>query len=244
MEENLNMNKIPKLKLLKLNSLLDDKNIRYKNINKTERNYPRLKPKLTFHNNQFLSLNTQRNVFSKFQINNQKPNYETIKRKTIKSYKHFSTTKKRNNYNINTINNNGGYNNYLKLKLNRAYINMNRLLMEENIKRLSLPKFRKTKVQKFMKKEKSNFSNDKKIFEVEFEDDADKKLTIEKKHKARISLFEKEKIKSREKFIFSLKKNFKELDSCEKKFDTVINKTLKLLSFYGTSLSNLKTEEQ
>ena len=46
----------------------------------------------------------------------------------------------------------------------------------------------------------------------------------------------------RTKFKVSLKKHFRKLDSCEKKFDLVIEKTMKLLSDYKDSLSYLKKE--
>ena len=247
MDENTIANKIPKLKLLKLNSLLNEENIQYKNIPKTERFYTPSKPKLSPYNSPPLSLRTQNNFHLTIKNNNQKKNYETIKSKNIKSCSHFPNIrkgfkKKLNNYNISLKDNIKGYNSYLKSKTNREYMKINRLLMEERLKRLSLPKFPKAKMKILMKKGKSKFSNDNNILEIEFDDDT-KKLNIENKHKAKNSLFEKEKMKCREKFLYSLKKNFRELDCCEKKFDIVIKKTLRLLSYYGNSLSNLKTEE-
>ena len=76
------------------------------------------------------------------------------------------------------------------------------------------------------------------------DDDKNKKLNIEKKHKNKNYLFEKEKMKCREKYKLSLKNNFKELENCEKKFDIVIDKTLKLFTDYKFSLSNLKSNEK
>ena len=49
-------------------------------------------------------------------------------------------------------------------------------------------------------------------------------------------------MRSRAKFKASLKKHFRKLDSYEKKFDTVIEKTMKLLSDYKESLSYIKKE--
>ena len=118
---------------------------------------------------------------------------------------------------------------------------LNRQLFEQTIKRLSLPKYVKSKRGKTIRKEKSNNSNDNNnILDIDLNDVINAKLKIEKKHKDKKSLFEKEKMKCREKYKILLKNNFKELDNCEKKFDIVIDKTLKLLSEYKMSLSYLK----
>ena len=143
---------------------------------------------------------------------------------------------KKNNK-INPIDSMEGYNNYLKMKTNKEFMRINRLLMEETLKRLAIPKFKKSK-RKDVRKGKSSSKND--LLEEE-----KKKITIDDKKKravSRKSLFEKEKTRTREKFNFELKLKFKELDSCEKKFDIVINNTLKLLSEYKNSLTYLKKE--
>ena len=86
--------------------------------------------------------------------------------------------------------------------------------------------------------EKSKYLSNKDLLDDDFLNG--RKRTGKKKE---LSLFEKEKIKTREKFNFLLKNKFKQLDTCEKKFDLVIDKTLKLLNDYKISLQYLKKEE-
>ena len=234
------MKQPPKLKLFKLKYLLlQDENLKQKNNNKTERLYPKLKLI------QYASLSQNNNNNNK--ITNSKKSLENVKKKnnrrpSILPYiaKENKNKKKLNNYNLFD-----GYNSYLKVKTNKAYMKMNRLLMEQTLKRLSLPKYRRTKRGEIIIKEKSKISNDNEFLEMEIDDDdKNKKLNIEKKHKNKNYLFEKEKMKCREKYKLSLKNNFKELENCEKKFDIVIDKTLKLFTDYKFSLSNLKSNEK
>ena len=243
----------PKLKLFKLKSLLlPDNKLKYKkNNNKTERLYPKYKLKKGYTS---LSLKSHNNFHNNNNIkNNSKKSLENSKKKlnkknTILPYITKENQKKSKKYLINSINSIEGYNNYLKEKTNKAYLKMSRLLMEENLKRLSLPKYKKTKEQ-FIIKEKSKYLNENDISQVELYDEQDEhnghneKLKIEKKHKNKKSLFEKEQIKRIEKFKLSLKNNFRELENCEKKFDIVIDKTLKLFTDYKFTLSNLSNNE-
>ena len=233
---------IPKLKLLKLDSLLNEENLQQNNFIKTERLFAKIKSKLTLLRYPTISINTQSN----FSRNSIYQKLENSKKKKFRRYSQLpyliSENKKKQKYfNITPINAIEGYNNYLKEKTNRAYMKLNRQLFEQTIKRLSLPKYVKSKRGKTIRKEKSNNSNDNNnILDIDLNDVINAKLKIEKKHKDKKSLFEKEKMKCREKYKILLKNNFKELDNCEKKFDIVIDKTLKLLSEYKMSLSYLK----
>ena len=263
-EEIINQQKIPKLKFLKLNSLLTSENQVQKTFMKTERLRQKYNSRLSIIRYPTQPINTQTKNFIN---NNNKKHKENYKRIIKKRYNNIPSSlpfpllpsvnkKKKNKINTNSNNNNictlksiEGYNNYLKEKTNKEYMKINRMLMEQTLYRLSLPKFKRAKRGETTKKEKiQNFDiNDNGKFEDYFNADADmeeknEKLKIEKRHKNKIknSLYEKERIKCREKFIFLLKSNFKELDKCEKKFDKVIDKTLKLLSDYKISLSYLK----
>ena len=232
-------NQIPKLKSLKLDSLLFEENLQQQNFIKTERFFPKIKSKLTLFRYPTILMNTQSN----FNRNNINQKSEYAKQKKIRRYSHLpyiisDNKKKKKYFNITPINGIEGYNNYLKEKTNKAYMKLNRQLFEQTIKRLALPKYEKSKRGKTIRKEKSNNSNN--ILEIDLNDEINEKLKIEKKHKDKKSLFEKEKMKCRENYKILLKNNFKELDNCEKKFDIVIDKTLKLLSEYKMSLSYLK----
>ena len=234
---------IPKLKLLKLDSLLIDENSQQKNFNKTERLFPNLKTKLNLIRYPTISINTQSNLSK----NNTNQKSQNSKIKKIRRYSHLpflinENKKKQKYFNIIPINAIKGYNNYLKEKTNRVYMRLSRQLFEQTIKRLALPKYEKSKRGKTIRKEKPINTNNN-ILEIDLNDEINTKQKIEKKHKYEKSLFEKEKIKCREKFKILLKNNFKKLDNCEKKFDIVIDKTLKLLSEYKMSLSYLKNDE-
>ncbi len=246
-------NQIPKLKLLKLNSLLISENQTQRNFMKTERLFPKFSHKFTLLRYPTQLIKSPNN-FSKTNSIKLKENY---KKKISKRYSHLNfalpfvsnETKKQKNFygknNIYTLNSNEGFNNYLKEKTNKLYMKMNRMLMEENLNRLSMPKFKRAKRGETIKREKSKYLED---YEDQIEvdwDDKERKLKIEKKHKNKMrkSLFEKEKIRCREKFKFMLKNNFKELDNCEKKFDKIIEKTFKLLSEYKKSLTYLKNTD-
>ena len=264
-DEIINQQKIPKLKFLKLNSLITSENLAQKNFMKTERLRQKYNTRLSIVCYPTQPKNNQTKNF--INNNNNKKHKENYKRIIRKRYSNIHSSlpfpllpnankKKKNKINTNNNSNNictlksmEGYNNYLKEKTNKEYMKINRMLMEQTLYRLSLPKFKRAKRGETTKKEKTqNFdNNDNGKFEDYFDSDVDmeekdEKLKIEKRHKNKIknSLYEKERIKCREKFTLLLKNNFKELDECEKKFDKVIDKTLKLLSDYKISLSYLK----
>ena len=256
MEEN--FNRQSKLRLLKLNKLLSDEYQKYQNNNKTERNFPKSHHKLNVINYQNSLLHTQNNFYiSKIANNNNNHSnkLDSVKRKHKNSVQYNlpyilkDKNKKKSNFNSgNRINTITGYNNYLKIKSNKAYMRMNRILMEQTLKRLAMPKFKKSKRGDRIWKEKSKSFSNEIIFDDDYYEEQKKKekskekAKIVKKSKKYENLFEKEKMKSRARFKVLLKKNFRELDSCEKKFDIVIDKTMKLLSDYKNSLSYLKKE--
>ena len=134
-----------------------------------------------------------------------------------------------------------GYTNYLKLKTNKIYERMKRLLFEEKIKRLSLPKYRKNitfeKTKKNKNKGKYNSTENDEVYRLN-------QNYRYKKHSYGNHLFEKEKIKLRQRFNDILRVNFKELDSCEIKFNSVIDKTLRLLSEYQDFLADLEKDDE
>ena len=264
MEEKISLQNIPKLKLLKLNSLLTSENDKQKIFMKTERLQPKYNSRISIIRNPTQPINTDsKKIIHKSSNQKLKENYKK-KFKTIYSNTplllpllSIENKKKKNNFNNNnnsnsknicSLNSIEGYNSYLKEKTNKEYMKINRMLMEQTLYRLSLPKFRRAKRQTFKKeKTKASDNNDNRYFEDYFDVDMgekDEKLKIEKRHKNKInkSLYEKERIKCREKFTLLMKNNFKKLEACEKKFDKVIDKTLKLLSDYKMSLSYLKNE--
>ena len=248
-------NKPSKLRILKLSKLLTDESVKIKH--KTERNHERFNHKIyninninTFGNTQkYFHFTTNRtNVYNNTIYNNNR--LDIIKKKPNKSNLNLpfilNAKKKKNKYNSGNKNTSiSGYNNYLKIKSNKVYMRMNRLLMEETLKRLSMPKFRRAKRGERIFKEKSKSFGNEILFEDDFYDEQkDKRKKNIKNSKTNKNLFEKEKIKLKTQFTYLLKKNFRKLDSCEKKFDFVIEKTMKILSDYGISLSYLKKEEQ
>ncbi len=252
MAENFRRN--TKLKLLKLSQLLSDDYLKTKLDNKTERTHLKSHQKTNY----IIYPNSYMNTQSNFHINISKiaPNNsisrknESAKKKPRNSsqcnlpYLFKEKNKKKKNYNI--IGSIGGYNDYLKIKSNKAYMRMSRILMEQTLKRLSIPKYIRSKRKDRIWKEKSKSSSNEILFDDDYyetqkekEKEKEKKVKKSKKYK---NLFEKEKMKSRARFKVLLKKNFRELESCEKKFDIVIEKTMKLLSDYKDSLSYLKKE--
>ncbi len=240
---------------MKLNKLLTDKYLKTKNNNKTELIFQKSLQKMNYFNYQNSIINTQNNFHTSIsKNNNNKSNnkLDSAKKKPRKSvqfnlpYVFTEENKKKKKYNSgNRINTISGYNNYLKIKSNEAYRRMNRILMEQTIKRLSMPKFMKSKRRDRIWKEKSKSNNNNEIifdddyYEAQKEKEKAKNVKESKKY---YNLFEKEKMRSRAKFKASLKKHFRKLDSYEKKFDTVIEKTMKLLSDYKESLSYIKKE--
>lgn len=242
-ENDENSKKIHKLKVVKLKALLYNDNFKIKNVNKSHKFFPKFKMKFPYSNspNPFLYThnNFHKNLFKcnsiRYYENTKKVNKPTTA--NLPTISNDNKSKKKNN-NYNTINIIEGYSNYLKEKSNKAYMRMNRMLLEETLKRLAIPKFQKTKRRDKTNSEKSKYLSNKDLLDDDFLNG--RKRAGKKKE---LSLFEKEKIRTREKFNFLLKNKFKQLDTCEKKFDTVIDKTLKLLNDYKISLSYLKKDE-
>ena len=168
-----------KLKLMKLNRLLTDKYLKTKNNNKTELIFQKSLQKMNYFNYQNSIINTQNNFhisISKNSNNNNKTiKLDLAKKKPRKSvqfnlpYVFTEKNKNKKNYHSgNRINTISGYNNYLKIKSNEAFRRMNRILMEQTIKRLSMPKFMKSKRRDRIWKEKSKSNNNNEII---FDDD-------------------------------------------------------------------------
>lgn len=242
-ENDKNNKNIHKLKVVKLKALLYNDNSKVKNTNKSLKFIPKYKIKISYSNSPNPLLYTHNNFHKNLFKCNSIRYYENSKKANKPSTANLPSIPndnkfKKKNYNYNTINIIEGYNNYLKEKSNKAYKRMNRMLLEETLKRLAIPKFQKTKRRDKTSSEKSKYLSNKDLLDDDFLNG--RKRTGKKKE---LSLFEKEKIKTREKFNFLLKNKFKQLDTCEKKFDIVIDKTLKLLNDYKISLQYLKKEE-
>ena len=121
------------------------------------------------------------------------------------------------------------------------YKRMKRLLFEEKIKKLSLPKY-----NKIIKFENSRTYKNKITNYNLTENDQFYQINTNYKYKKHLHdnlLFQKEKIKARKRFNTILQYNFKKLDSCERKFTNAIDKTMKLLSEYQHTLGILKTND-
>jgi len=147
--------------------------------------------------------------------------------------------KGRNKISIDLI---GGYTSYLKEKKNKIYRKMKHLLFEQKLKRLSLPKYRH--LINFENKKTSNSISARYNFQNNKDDYYQLNQNCKYKiHLNDMQLIEKEKIKERKKYNEILLKNFKKLDSCETKFNSAINKTLRLLSEYQHSLGYLKNQK-
>ena len=230
-----------KLKPIKISELL------LKNRLKTDINIYNIKSERSNNKtrNKFINLgyknpflNTINNT-SLYQNNNQIINlkYKSLVRKNnfpqmnqIINNKNVKTQNKRNSICLND-----GYTNYLKGKINKTYLKMKRLLFEERIKKLSLPKYRLI-INKDYIKEYKNKEDQYNSKENEFQNN---------KYKKRLNnnrLLEREKIKSRKRYNKILQINFKKLNLCETKFNSVIDKTMKHFSEYQHSLGYLKSE--
>ena len=117
----------------------------------------------------------------------------------------------------------------IKSKATNAVYKMNKFLMKKNIDHLSLPK---SPIDNFKNNKNKYYSynifNDKRIPNM-------KKMNFvlcnnnkypKKKERKFLSLFEKEKVRQRERYQRILKEKFVELETCEKKFNFVIENTL------------------
>lgn len=136
-----------------------------------------------------------------------------------------------------------GFNSYLKIRANKEMLRKNKKLLEETLRRLSLPKFKKTVLyNKIAKNEKDDDNDNNNFFEMLDFDIPQEQLKgiiednnyIKGKNnfncKKKKSLFEKAKEKDKVNEIKTLHRKYKELEICEKKFDVVIGKTLEMLN--------------
>ena len=245
MDESNNSKKL-KLKKIRLEAILINNKFRVESNNiKTERPNTNTKNKLYSLNNKNHYLNTlnttclhknNKSIINlKYKTPHRKNNLPEIN-KTIYTKKDI---KKRNKISIDL---NGGYTSYLKEKKNKIYRKMKHLLFEQKLKRLSLPKYRH--IINFENKKASNSISTRYNYQNKKDDYYQLNENCKyKKHLNDMQLIEKEKIKERKRYNEILLINFKKLDSCETKFNSAINKTLKLLSDYQHSLGYLKNEK-
>ena len=235
-----------KLKPIKLKDLLFKNNLRIEGNNiKTERPNKNSRNRLYSLNDKkhilntlnstYLSKNNKTIINLKYKSPSRKSNIPNINK--ITSIKKENKAKQRNSMDINE-----GYTNYLKEKTNKIYRRMKYLLFQEKIKRLSLPKYRQIinnenkKAYNYIST-RYNYSNKKDDY---YQLNQNYKY---KKHLKDNHLFEKEKIKERKRFNAILQLNIKKLDTFENKFNSAIDKTMKLFSDYQHSLGYLKTEK-
>ena len=234
-----------KLKPIKLRDLVFKNKVKATiNYIKTERiniksrnklyNFKMKNPFLNTLNTTYLSKHNKTIENLKYKSPNKKSNLQGLTKITIKK----KESKKRE---INSKVLNEGYINYLKIKTSKMYKRMKRLLFEEKIKKLSLPKY-----NKIIKFENSRTYKNKITNYNLTENDQFYQINTNYKYKKHLHdnlLFQKEKIKARKRFNTILQYNFKKLDSCERKFTNAIDKTMKLLSEYQHTLGILKTND-
>ncbi len=244
-DESYNSKKL-KLKKIRLEAILINNKFRAESNNiKTERPNINSRNRLYSLNNKNQYLNTLNTTClqkkNKTIINLK---YKTPFRKSnLPELKQITYNKKEikgsNKISIDLI---GGYTSYLKEKKNKIYRKMKYLLFEQKLKRLSLPKYRH--IINFQNKKTSNAKSARYNYQNTKDDYYQLNQNCKyKKHLNDVQLIEKEKIKERKKYNEILLKNFKKLDSCETKFNSAINKTLRLLSEYQHSLGYLKNKK-
>ena len=133
-----------------------------------------------------------------------------------------------------------GFTNYFKKNANKKYQKMKYLLFKERIKRLSLPKYRH--INDFENDKAYNNMSSKNNY-TDKNDNCNQILKNNRYKKYDNYLFEKEKLKVKKRINNILKYNFKKLDSCETRFNTVVDRTMKLLSEYQHIFEHLKKVE-
>ena len=227
-------NKFEKLKQIKLSKLLFKSKLKpnFNSYNiKTDRSNIKSRNKLLFVNNKNIFLNTlnttylyKRNIpkFNlKYKSANRKINLPGLNK--IKTPKNVSKNK-------HTFNNQG-YNYYFNDKTNNIYQKMNELLLDKKIS-----KIKNKSLQKNNYKYNNTFIKTKKIKDNRYKSANNNNLFNR--------LIKKEKIESRNKYNTILNLNYKKLDKCETKFDSVIVRTMKLLFEYQKSFGILKEESK
>ena len=227
-------NKFEKLKQIKLSKLLFKSKLKpnFNSYNiKTDRSNIKSRNKLLFVNNKNIFLNTlnttylyKRNIpkFNlKYKSANRKINLPGLNK--IKTPKNLSKNK-------HTFNNQG-YNYYFNDKTNNIYQKMNELLLDKKIS-----KIKHKSLQKNNYKYNNTFIKTKKIKDNRYKSANNNNLFNR--------LIKKEKIESRNKYNTILNLNYKKLDKCETKFDSVIVRTMKLLFEYQKFFGILKEESK
>lgn len=121
--------------------------------------------------------------------------------------------------------------NNIKVKATKEALKMNRILMKNNINNLALPKRPLINSQRNNNNYKLNsnrYINNNIIFNLKKNNFCLKELS--KKTKKKMTLYELEKKREKERYNEMLREKFLELETCEKKFDVVIEETLKKLN--------------
>jgi hypothetical protein len=121
--------------------------------------------------------------------------------------------------------------NNIKAKATKEALKMNRILMKNNINNLALPKRSLINSQRNYNNYKLNSNrliNNNIIFNLKKNNFCLNELS--KKAKKKMTLYELEKKREKERYNEMLREKFLELETCEKKFDIVIEETLKKLN--------------
>jgi hypothetical protein len=121
--------------------------------------------------------------------------------------------------------------NNIKVKATNEALKMSRLLMRNNINNLALPKRPLINSQRNYNNYKlysKRLINNNNIFNLKKNNFFLKELS--KKTKKKMTLYELEKKREKERYNEMLQEKFLELETCEKKFDIVIEETLKKLN--------------
>ena len=119
----------------------------------------------------------------------------------------------------------------IKVKATKEALKMNRILMKNNINNLALPKRSLINSQRNYNNYKLNLNrliNNNIIFNLKKNNFCLNELS--KKAKKKMTLYELEKKREKERYNEMLREKFLELETCEKKFDIVIEETLKKLN--------------
>jgi len=214
-----------KLKDFKLTKILDEINEAKKVENYNSFNKMYLKTNPILKNNGFINekiINKSTNkIENKYYLSKNKNN----KIKFLKSFdngmKCFSVPQTLNYYGKNNI----------KVKATKEALKMNRILMKNNINNLALPKrplINSQRNYKYYKANSNGLINNNIIFNLKKNNFCLNELS--KMRKKKMSLYELEKKREKERYNEMLQEKFLELETCEKKFDIVIEETLKKLN--------------
>ena len=227
-------NKFEKIKQIKLSKLLFKSKLKpnFNSYNiKTAHSNIKSRNKLLFVNNKNIFLNTLNTTYL-YKRNRPKFNlkYKSANRKINLPGLNKIKTPKNLSKNKHTFNNQG-YNYYFNDKTNNIYQKMNELLLDKKIS-----KIKHKSLQKNNYKYNNTFIKTKKIKDNRYKSANNNNLFNR--------LIKKEKIESRNKYNTILNLNYKKLDKCETKFDSVIVRTMKLLFEYQKSFGILKEESK